>query len=228
MNPCRSVARRLAREDPDPRARCNSRGFYIPLARAEKRRIRSQLARSAGWSFVSFESRRAARALAHSFSFAARRLAHIASPAFAVVMDSHGDDLSDAEATFAALAPPTDAQRARGWSRDWSAVWASHERKLASTRDLSPSAAADPTLSPRRRSRPFGWFATRESIRSSPTPRGPRARRTHLRPRGCRTSPLEPTADETRSSRHAPFRIPPMFPGGGYRLPRGRRRRRRA
>ena len=58
-------------------------------------------------------------------------------------MDSHGDDLSDAEATFAALAPPTDAQRARGWSRDWSAVWASHERKLASTRDLSPSAAAD-------------------------------------------------------------------------------------
>ena len=36
---------------------------------------------------------------------------------------------------------PTDAQRARGWSRDWSAVWASHERKLASTRDLSPAAA---------------------------------------------------------------------------------------
>ena len=34
MNPCRSVARRLAREDPDPRARCNSRGF-IPLARRE-------------------------------------------------------------------------------------------------------------------------------------------------------------------------------------------------
>lgn len=74
---------------------------------------------------------------------AARRFAHIASPAFAVVMASPGDDLSDAEATFAALAPPTDAQSARGWSRDWSAVWASHERKLASTRDLSPSAAAD-------------------------------------------------------------------------------------
>ena len=98
------------------------------------------------WSSVSFRSRRASLnfSLANCGSFvAARRFAHIASPAFAVVMASPGDDLSDAEATFAALAPPTDAQRARGWSRDWSAVWASHERKLASTRDLSPSAAAD-------------------------------------------------------------------------------------
>lgn len=41
---------------------------------------------------------------------------------------------SDAEATFAALPPPTQAQsRDMGWSRDWSRVWADHEKKLAKT-----------------------------------------------------------------------------------------------
>ena len=37
------------------------------------------------------------------------------------------------EAAFAALPAPSAAQRSTGWSRDWSQLWALHERKLIDT-----------------------------------------------------------------------------------------------
>lgn len=41
---------------------------------------------------------------------------------------------ADVEASLAALPPPTELQRLdMGWTRNWSAAWADHEKKLAKT-----------------------------------------------------------------------------------------------
>ena len=47
------------------------------------------------------------------------------------------DDSIDHEAVLAALPPPTPTQAAYGWSRDWTAAWASHERLLLEARGAS-------------------------------------------------------------------------------------------
>ena len=57
------------------------------------------------------------------------------------------DAVAEAEATLAALPPPTAAQRAVGWSRDWSRAWDAHERQLAATYDGSSSSAKTPSSS---------------------------------------------------------------------------------
>ena len=48
--------------------------------------------------------------------------------------DDNSGTKADVEASLAALPPPTETQRHdMGWTRNWAAAWADHEKKLATT-----------------------------------------------------------------------------------------------